>query len=305
MAAYQETKIHGTRDFPYIVYPVHVPERLNGFPHHWHDEMEIIYVSEGAVSVSLRNEEYILDKGDIVLVHPQTIHAIKQYRDHSARYYNILFRFSMLESGSKDICREKYFQPIYDRELLMPERLTAEHPLHGELKPLIQQLLVDPRRQRTHDELMIKELMIKSRVFEIMYRILPYCEKADKDSAYEDIVFEKLKRSLRYLEEHFADDLTIGHMAAISNYSASHFSKLFRQLTGDSFTQYLKRFRLETAAERIRTEKAKISEIAMECGFSNLSYFSRTFNERYKMSPSEYRKSTELTALAPSAYPHG
>ena len=114
MAAYQETKIHGTRDFPYIVYPVHVPERLNGFPHHWHDEMEIIYVSEGAVSVSLRNEEYILDEGDIVLVHPQTIHAIKQYRDHSARYFNILFRFSMLESGSKDICREKYFQPIYD-----------------------------------------------------------------------------------------------------------------------------------------------------------------------------------------------
>ena len=43
----------------------------------------------------------------------------------------------------------------------------------------------------------------------------------------------------------------------------------------------------------------------MECGFSNLSYFSRAFNERYKMSPSEYRKSTELTALAPSAYPHG
>lgn len=118
-------------------------------------------------------------------------------------------------------------------------------------------------------------------------------------------MFEKLKRSLRYLEEHFADDLTIGHMAAISNYSSSHFSKLFRQLTGDSFTQYLKRFRLETAAERIRTEKAKISEIAMECGFSNLSYFSRAFNERYKMSPSEYRKSTELTALAPSAYPHG
>ena len=299
MAAYQETKIHGTRDFPYIVYPVHVPERLNGFPHHWHDEMEIIYVSEGAVSVSLRNEEYILDEGDIVLVHPQTIHAIKQYRDHSARYFNILFRFSMLESGSKDICREKYFQPIYDRELLMPERLTAEHPLHGELKPLIQQLLVDPRRQRQSDE-----LMIKSRVFEIMYRILPYCEKADKDSAYEDIVFEKLKRSLRYLEEHFADDLTIGHMAAISNYSASHFSKLFRQLTGDSFTQYLKRFRLETAAERIRTEKAKISEIAMECGFSNLSYFSRAFNERYKMSPSEYRRHAALMAHSAHANHH-
>ncbi len=291
MAAYLETKLHGTPGFPYVVYPVHVPERLNGFPHHWHEEMEIIYVCEGEVSVSLRNSEYVMKSSDIMLVHPQTIHAIKQYNDSSARYFNILFRFSLLESGPKDICREKYLEPIYNRELLMPEYLTEDHPLHGELEPLIKKLLVDPRRQRESEE-----LMIKSRVLEIMYRILPYCDKADKDSANEDIVFEKLKRSLSYLEEHYSENLTIERMAAVSNYSESHFSKLFKQLTGDSFTQYLKNYRLETALSRIRNEKTKISQIAIECGFSNLSYFSRAFNEKFKISPSEYRKHEELIA---------
>ena len=68
------------------------------------------------------------------------------------------------------------------------------------------------------------------------------------------------------------------------------FSVLFFELTGDSFTQYLKNYRLDTAAERVRNESAKISEIAVECGFGNLSYFSRSFCKRFGMSPSEYRR---------------
>ena len=286
MAAYQETKVHGTHGFPYIVYPVRLPERMIDFPHHWHEEAEIIYVTDGKLLVSVLNSEYIIENGDIVLIHPQTIHAIRQYEDCSARYYNILFRFSMLESGAEDTCREKYFEPIYSRKLLMPEHITREHPLHAEIEPIIQSLLIRPHHQRFNDE-----LMIKSRLFELMYRVFPYCEPADKESAYEDIVYNKLKLSLSYLEEHFADDITIGMMAAVSNYSESHFSKLFKQLTGDSFTQYLKNYRLETAAERIRNEKTKISEIAMSCGFSNLSYFSRSFLAKFKVSPSEYRRS--------------
>ena len=265
MSAYQEIKVHGTHGFPYIVYPGILPERTSGVPHHWHEEMEIIYLEQGKLSVSVRNTEYVLDGSDILLIHPQTIHAIRQYEDHSARYFNILFRFSMLESGTDDTCREKYLEPIYSRRLLMPEYLTPDHPLHDELEPLIRKLLIDPHHQRFHDE-----LLIKSRVFEMMYRIVLHCETADKASAYEDIIYEKLKRSLRYIEENYAENLTVAKMAEICNYSASHFSKLFRQLTGESFTQYLKNFRLEKAADRIRNEKTKISEIALSCGFSNL-----------------------------------
>ena len=286
MAAYQETKVHGTHGFPYIVYVGILPEYINGIPHHWHEEMEIIYVTDGIVNVSVGNTEYVLSVGDIILVHPQTIHAIRQHGDSSALYYNILFRFSMLENGADDTCREKYLDPIYSRKLLMPVYLTPEHPLHAEIEPLIMSLLIDPHYQRFHDE-----LLIKARVFEILYRILPYCEQADSAVAGEDIVFEKLKRSLSFLEEHYAENISVDTIAAQSNYSASHFAKLFRQLTGDSFTQYLKSYRLEMAADRLRNEQTKVSEIALSCGFSNLSYFSRAFYEKFGMTPSDYRRS--------------
>lgn len=118
MSAYQETKIHGTPGFPYIVYPGILPEHISGIPHHWHEEMEIIYVTEGTVQVSVRQSDHVLSNGDIVLVHPQTIHAIRQYGESSARYYNILFRFSLLENGAEDTCRKKYLAEKHKQELI-------------------------------------------------------------------------------------------------------------------------------------------------------------------------------------------
>ena len=216
MSAYQETKIHGTPGFPYIVYPGILPEHISGIPHHWHEEMEIIYVTDGMISVSVGNNEYALSVGDIILVHPQTIHAIRQHNGDSAIYYNILFRLSMLENAADDTCREKYLEPIYNRRLLMPEYLTPEHPLHSQIEPIIRKLTTEPHYQRFHEE-----LLIKARTFEMLHRILPFCEKADIASANEDIAYEKLKRSLLYLEEHYADNITVEAIAAQSNYFPS------------------------------------------------------------------------------------
>ena len=289
MSAYQETKIHGTLSFPYVVYQGLVPDWLSDFPLHWHEEMEIIYVEEGSVSITVRNTEYIVSGGEFVLIHPQAIHSIRQHEDDHGFYHNILFRFSMLESGAEDICRKKYLDPIYNRQLLMPEYIDSSHPLNAQIAPLIRSLLSERQEKRFYHE-----MLIKSKLFEILYNIIGYCGKSDKDQAYEDIVFEKLKLSLKYLEENYTENITAETMAAVSNYSVSHFSKLFKQMTGESLTQYLKNYRLETAANRLTNESTKVSEIALSCGFSNLSYFSRAFYQKYRMTPSEFRKNNSV-----------
>ncbi len=283
--SYQETKIHGTPSFPYAVYWGLVPDWLSGFPLHWHEEMEIISVREGSIGVSVGNSDYTVNSGEFLLIHPQMIHAIKQHENCRGLYVNILFRFSMLESGQDDACREKYLEPIYSRELLMPEYISLDHPLNPGIAPIILALTQSADTQRPGNE-----LWIKGKLYELMSVIVGYCEASNNAQAYEDIIFEKLKHSLRYIEEHYADSIDVDAMAAVSNYSVSHFSKLFKQLTGVSFTQYLKNYRLEAAANRLIHENTKISEIALSCGFSNLSYFTRAFYQKYRMTPSQYRR---------------
>lgn len=285
MSGYQETKIHGTPSFPYAVYRGLVPDWLSGFPLHWHEEMEIICVQEGSIGVSVGNNDYTLNSGEFILIHPQMIHAIKQHEDRRGLYVNILFRFSMLESGSDDVCREKYLEPIYNRRWLMPEYISLDHPLNTRIMPIILELTENADTQRPGNE-----LWIKGKLYEMMSVIFEHCEASNNAQAYEDIIFEKLKHSLRYIEENYADSIGVDAMAAVSNYSVSHFSKLFKQLTGVSFTQYLKNYRLEAAANRLINENTKISEIALSCGFSNLSYFTRAFYQKYLTTPSQYRR---------------
>lgn len=289
MSAYQETKVHGTHDFPFAIYRGLVPEWLSDFPLHWHEEMEIIYVEKGCVSIFVRNTEYLVREGEFVLIHPQTIHSIRQHEKDRGFYHNILFRFSMLESGVDDLCRKKYLEPIYQRRLLMPEYIQLPHPLNAKISPMIRKLLTYQKDRQLGDELLIKAMLL-----EVLYHIISYCEVSDKERAYEDIIFEKLKMSLNYVEENYAENITAETMAAVSNYSVSHFSKLFKQMTGESLTQYLKNYRLEIAANRLRNEPTKVSEIALSCGFSNLSYFSRAFYQKYHMTPSEYRLTPEM-----------
>jgi hypothetical protein len=102
MEAYLETKMHGKPSFPFIVYHSVLPKDMKGFPLHWHEEMEIIYVIEGNINITIQNNEYTVHKNEIALIAPESIHSIRQHNDEHAVYFNILFRFSMLSGGEED-----------------------------------------------------------------------------------------------------------------------------------------------------------------------------------------------------------
>ena len=252
-----------------------------------------------SLSVDTWGVDYVLLKGE------EEVRPCYAYRDsrteaviplvHEKMAFSELYRHTGIQFQPFNTIYQLYADKLARRLegvtdfLLMPEYLTTEDPLHRQIEPIIRKLTDEPHYQRFHEE-----LLIKARVFEILHRILPFCEQADSVSANEDIAYEKLKRSLIYIEEHCSENISVETVAAESNYSASHFAKLFRHLTGDSFTQYLKNYRLEMAAVRLRNEKTKISEIALSCGFPNLSYFSRAFLEKFGLTPSDYRKTPVL-----------
>ncbi len=285
MPAMHETKIHGRLSFPYAVYGGMLPELFNSFPLHWHDDMEIIYVVRGAVLVSVQNTEYIVHEKEIVLIQPQLIHSIRQSDSEHAVYFNIMFRLSLLENNSKDICYEKYLDPIYSRKVIVTKYLGLEHELNSVIAPYVRRL-IDLHMKGDGNN----ELIIKSHLFAIMHYISKYCTHPDSEDDYLINLYERLKKSLLYVQNNYQENISVKRAAGLSNFSASHFAKMFKQLTGTSFTQYLKNYRLEVAAEKILNNTSRISEIAYECGFNNLSYFTRSFREKYGVTPNHFAR---------------
>ena len=101
-------------------------------------------------------------------------------------------------------------------------------------------------------------------------------------------------QALKYIAEHYnCPGLSKDEVAKAAGISGGHFSTIFRNETGATFTDYLVKFRMEKAIELMKDPNRKIYEIAMMVGYENIPYFSTAFKKYTKCSPSEYRASTK------------
>ncbi len=91
------------------------------------------------------------------------------------------------------------------------------------------------------------------------------------------------------IQAHLFEDLSIQDLAALTNRSTSTFKRKFRQVFDATPGRYILEKRLENAANLLKHTDKRITEICFDCGFSNLSYFSKAFSNRYGCSPSNYR----------------
>lgn len=97
---------------------------------------------------------------------------------------------------------------------------------------------------------------------------------------------------IKYIDENLTSKLHEADVAEYCHYSINYFSKLFHQEIGISFRDYVSSKRIGKARTLLKeNNEIKISIIAYQCGYHDVSYFSRIFKKKTGMSPSDYRKS--------------
>lgn len=278
----QEKKLHGQPDFPFAVYPGRLPEFGTGYPMHSHEELELVCVQEGSGILTVRAERIRIRAGDLVVIPSHTVHSFEQLDREEMRYHTILFRLSLLEENPGIRKYTAALRNLGEAKLWI---LPKGEALNGYLMPSVTELL----QYRCHRDDGF-ELMVCSHLYRILYIL--YRESGDPAAAEarKQANYEKRKELLEYLQEHYAQPMSLTQAAERIGFSRSHFMRLFRQWTGTSFNQYVKQLRLDTAAEQLRTTGKRVGEIAQETGFQNISYFTRAFADKYHMPPSDYRR---------------
>lgn len=99
-----------------------------------------------------------------------------------------------------------------------------------------------------------------------------------------------INRALRYIESHYAQDLSLQQVADTVSMNANYFSTLFKKEMNQNFGDYLLQYRVERARELFLHTNLKAYEIGERVGFVNTSHFSRAFKKVCGLSPREYRK---------------
>jgi AraC family transcriptional regulator len=106
---------------------------------------------------------------------------------------------------------------------------------------------------------------------------------------------ERVNRVLDYVTQHLDGDLSLNQLAGVSNFSAFHFHRIFHGITGETLNSFVRRARLERAAQLMKAAPARrITDIALEVGFPGLAEFSRAFKAHFGINASSWDRREPL-----------
>lgn len=271
--------------FPYDYEKGHIK---NGFPdvmYHWHPELEIVFVHKGSASYHINNEQFESQSGDIIFIQSTALHAIHPIEDKEE--ISTTFRIHLDNLGRHQIetFSQRYIQPLYSGHFHLTPCLRPSDEGYSNIKNCLLSLFALIEEQSLY-----YDILLKAKLHELLYLLFKHrhVNRHYTDDTYQK--YQKLKDLIHFLQEHYAEDISIEQLAHNFGYSKNHFMSIFKLHTGSSCMDFLIRLRLNKACEALLQTTLPIAEISRQVGFSNLSNFNRQFKQRYHMTPNQYRK---------------
>lgn len=253
---------------------------------HWHNEIEFLYIKSGEALFYVEEIEYHLREGDAIFIPPSCLHMAKQMNKSHCDFYAIVFS-SLLFSDINPVFN-KYLEPVFYNNLPCSLKLTNSIPWQKKLLNHLEHII-----NLNHQNIDEIDLDIRGTLM-IMWQQLynNHLSKIKVPENYRRLSMQ-LNESIKYIHELYYTDITLSTLADISYFSREQFCRSFKQLTGMTPFNYLNRFRILKSCEYLINTSKKTTDIAVLCGFNNISYFNRVFMRFIKMSPTSYRKIRE------------
>ena len=107
---------------------------------------------------------------------------------------------------------------------------------------------------------------------------------------YEKIIFNNEYKCIKYIKEHFTEEISVSKLADLQNYNVNYFTDWFKSKIGCTPSHYIRSMRIEKAKELLHCKSMRIIDVAVQVGYGNNASFSKAFKEVTKMSPAEYKK---------------
>ena len=244
----------------------------------WHEQLEVIYVTDGRVSCECSFTRYECGEGDIVVINPCEPHII-EYLDRPS-YYLCLMVDPSLYSGRGDISGAKYIQPMSDRKVRFHNLINNNPRAKGILINLFEEYKTAAPAY---------EMSVKGHLLCFLAELFR-SEIAEESARHSQNPTASISPALRYISAHYTEDIDLDSLSGSCCMNRSYFCRRFKDITGKSPIAYVNEYRLTKARSLLTSHEKSVSEIAVECGFPDSNYFSRLFTKCYGISPIKFRQ---------------
>lgn len=255
-------------------------------PHHWHKEIEIIYLVEGKLRVGVNNTIYDLTDGDILIIGEGQVHCFFKEIEFSERAV-IQFSMSIYDtflSGTKDT---RTVKPMF----IHSNRLSHGSEIHALMEKQIKELIKEYGEAREG-----YRVFLKARLYDlagILLRYMPKVERLQQDESYQREKLQKLDKVFQYVEKNYQNHIDLDEISKVAGFSKYHFTRFFKENTGMTFGDYLNHFRITKAEWYLMDDMDSVIEIAYKSGFNSVKTFNRVFKNLKASTPMAYRKTVK------------
>ena len=251
---------------------------------HWHAAAEIIMPIENGYTalINNRNRTYELKPYDILLIPPGELHTL--IAPPTGKRLVMMFDLSVLNSV-EDFST---ITPI----LSQPVLLTADSSptIHAAEVELLNRIIEEyPKRSEPMRISMIYSYLLQFFVHLGRQHVRADVRFPDVSVGKQQEYVEKLSNIISYINTNYAEEITLEKAAAIAGFSKFHFSRLFKQFTGQSYYNYLNERRVKAAEALLLSPHMSVTDVAMQSGFTSIATFNRVFRQAKDCTPSEYK----------------
>ncbi|HIT89045.1 MAG TPA: AraC family transcriptional regulator [Candidatus Merdenecus merdavium] len=273
----QERRIHGTFDFPLEFYHITPSHPRYEMSYHWHVEFELIRILKGEFDLNIDEQNFVAKQGDLVFIKDGALHG---GIPKDCIYECIVFDLNSL--FKKNSFPQKQMQKLLSHHLMIHYLFPkSDDQLHQ-----IANTLFDAMRLKNEGY----ELSVIGNLFHLFGTIFGYhlyTEITNIPNKNTKRILQ-LKNALSLIESNYSSPLTLDDLAKAAGMNAKYFCRFFHEMTHRTPIDYLNYYRIEEACLQMITSDSTITEVALNCGFNDISYFIKTFKKYKGMTPKKY-----------------
>ncbi len=290
----REQAQRGTLLYPFQVYRMSGGQERIFVSHHWHREIEVIFVLEGILSLTVNDEKLTGKPGDIFWIGQEELHGMSADEDNTC-YNALVFPMELLSFELFDYTQSHYMNPLCRKEWTFPTKIPRQS---AHYRAIWQELLEIAAADTEHApgyQIATKAALFKFVSLLIQDELL--YSAAEKDHRPSDFKLNTLKAIITYIQQHYSEKMNLCDIARTFSLSPKYFSRYFKENLDRNFVDYVNGLRVERAADLLLNTDIPVGEIALAVGFDNFSYFIRQFKKLRGCTPSQYRKEAEHSVM--------
>ena len=272
------------KEFPFQISEVEL-NQANSRPGtwHWHSYFEITWVLEGKGNYFVNGQEYTMEKDDIIIFNNVEPHGWKLLGGNMKLLVMIFSPEFVAEKIS--VFDAEYLKPFVERGSNFKNRVGREEKVNEEIRISIREIHQEWNERKEGYPLMIKANVL--RILTMLIRAYQDETKSGEMLKEKKNAMKRLEQAFTYINDHYCEKITLEEVAASVDMSSNYFSSYFRRVANISFSDYVTRLRVNRAREMLRENGANVTEIAMDCGFNNISNFYRLYKKHMGKTPGD------------------